>query len=45
MLPGSLYRRNLRDMFKASPLRDEEGFAANFGTALEAMAEKHRLRG
>ena len=39
------YRQTLRDRFKASPLRDEEGFAARFGDALSQMAEKHNLRG
>ena len=39
------YRQTLRDKFKASPLRDEEGFAAHFGEALSQMAEKHKLRG
>lgn len=39
------YRQNLRAMFKASPLRDEEGFAERFGDALIEIAEKHNLRG
>ena len=39
------YRQTLRDRFKASPLRDEEGFAARFGDALSQIAEKHNLRG
>ena len=39
------YRQTLRDTFKASSLRDEEGFAARFGDALSQMAEKHKLRG
>ncbi len=39
------YRQTLRDRFKASPLRDEEGFAAHFGDALGQMAEQHNLRG
>lgn len=39
------YRKTLRDSFRASPLRDEEGFAARFGDALIEMAKKHNLRG
>ena len=39
------YRQTLRDRFKVSPLRDEEGFAARFGDALSQIAEKHNLRG